>query len=228
MIQNSKHTMALLLLSLAFQIKGLTNISLLKRYLPTNPIIIEAGAHNGSDTVKLSSLWPQSTIYAFEPVPELFDELKKKITDCGNVIALPLALGDKIGTSKFHVSSKEGTGSSSLLTPKAHLHHFPWINFNREIEVSTVTIDEFARQNQLEKIDLLWLDLQGYEYYVLKASPDILKRVTVIATEVNFFELYNGCVLYPAYRKWLESHGFVQVHMERPHTSWGDAVFVRQ
>ncbi len=194
MMQNSKHAMVILLLGLAFQTKCLTNITLLKQYLPPNPVIIEAGAHNGSDTVKLSALWPKGTIYAFEPVPELFDTLKKNTAHLENVIALQVALGDKIGTSKFHVSSKEGTGSSSMLTPKDHLHHFPWIDFNRQIEVNTVTLDEFTQQNKIEKVDMLWLDLKDYEYDVLKASQDPLKSVKVIATEVNFFELYHGCV----------------------------------
>ena len=31
----------------------------IKQYLPENPRILEAGAHIGRDTVKLSKLWPQ-------------------------------------------------------------------------------------------------------------------------------------------------------------------------
>ena len=56
----------------------------------------------------------------------------------------------------------------------------------------------------------------------------MLRQVSVIATEVNFRETYAGCLLYPAYKQWLESQGFVQVFIEQPHPSWGDAVFVKK
>ena len=44
------------------------------QFLPENPVILEAGAHVGTDTVEMVNLWPKCTVYAFEPVPELFDK----------------------------------------------------------------------------------------------------------------------------------------------------------
>lgn len=48
---------------------------MIARYLPKNPVTLEAGAHNGSDTVEMIELWPTATIYAFEPVPVLLAQL---------------------------------------------------------------------------------------------------------------------------------------------------------
>ena len=41
---------------------------LIKQYLPINPVVIEAGAHIGTDTVEFSKIWPKGSIYAFEPI----------------------------------------------------------------------------------------------------------------------------------------------------------------
>jgi precorrin-6B methylase 2 len=37
------------------------------RYLPANPVIIEAGAYDGSNTRDFCRFWPECQVYAFEP-----------------------------------------------------------------------------------------------------------------------------------------------------------------
>ena len=70
------------------------------------------------------------------------------------------------------------------------------------------TIDSWAAENKVTRIDAMWLDMQGLECATLKASPVIMKTVQVLYTEVNFEETYEGCVLYDEYRDWLYSLGF--------------------
>jgi hypothetical protein len=74
----------------------------------------------------------------------------------------------------------------------------------------------------------MWLDMQGSEYQMLKASTKILPTVQVILTEVSLRELYEGCPLYPQYKSWLESEGFKVVIEDFSHRYWGDALFVRK
>lgn len=98
----------------------------IKNYLPENPLIFEAGANRGEDTKVFASFWPKSTIFAFEPVPELYTQIKKNNAGFKNVKVYPFALSDKIGSASFFVSeivSRPGIpyGSGSLLTPHEHL-----------------------------------------------------------------------------------------------------------
>ena len=51
--------------------------SLLKKYLPKNAIMIDCGAHVGSDSIELARIFPQSMVHSFEPVPAIFSQLKK-------------------------------------------------------------------------------------------------------------------------------------------------------
>ncbi len=206
---------------------GVANLELLKKHLPSDPIILEAGSHNGKDTIRLAQGWPNGHTFGFEPVPDIFQQLMEKVRGIENITIFQLALSEKVGTSLLNVSSSEGTGSSSLLNPKDHLQVFHWISFPSKLEVKTTTIDQWMIENGIERIDFLWLDLQGLEYHVLKASPKALKTVRVIVTEVNFRELYQSGALYPVYKKWLESQGFDLLLLDKVHASWGDAVFVR-
>ncbi len=204
-----------------------TIVKIMQPYLPANPIIVEAGAHKGFDTVKMKQFWPQSTIYAFEPVPDLFQDLKNNCKSMTGIILSDYALSHKNGYATLHISKGRGDGSSSLLAPKKHLDLFPDVTFKQKIKVQTITLDSWAEQENVDSIDLLWLDLQGYEYSVLAASPNILKTVKVIFTEINFEEAYENCVLYPLLKYWLIKQGFVEKHRIILHPSFGDALFVR-
>lgn len=203
------------------------NKNLLEKYLPNNPVIIEAGAHGGFDTVELALRWPQGKIYAFEPVPTLFKELLKKTIGFHNVFCSPLALSSISGFAQFHISGGTSDGSSSLLTPHKHLDFHPSVSFNQTIIVQTITLDEWAQQNKITQIDCLWLDLQGSELEVLKASPKILQTVKVIHTEVSLIELYKGVPLYSEIRTWLGQQGFSVVKEDIPWQDAGNVLFVR-
>ncbi|MBA4385882.1 MAG: FkbM family methyltransferase [Anaerolinea sp.] len=197
------------------------------KFMPKNPIIVEAGAHIGYDTLELAQHFPNGKIFAFEPVPVLFEELKKRINTLKNVQAIKLALSARSGKAKMFISSGASNGSSSLLPPKDHLKDHPDVLFEQEIMVECVTLDEWARISQVENIDLLWLDLQGYELSVLKASTNILKTVSVIYTEINLKEVYEGVPLYSELREWLEGQGFRLLKEAIPWEDSGNVLFIR-
>jgi hypothetical protein len=93
--------------------------------------------------------------------------------------------------------------------------------------VSTKTIDDWALENQIFKIDFLWLDMQGMELQVLKASPQILQTVAVIHTEVHYMENYKGVPLVSQLKEWLFGQGF-QIFLEtQENINYGNITFIR-
>lgn len=182
--------------------------ALIAKYLPKNAVIVEAGAHVGLDTMEMSKLWPDSTIYAFEPVPEIFDQLKKNVSGYKNIKVFNVALSNITGECKMFVSSGLSDGSSSLLKPKDHLKDYPGVYFEKEITVKTVTVEDWAKQQGLSKIDFFWLDLQGHELNVLKTAADLIKNTSVIYTEVSFKETYEGATQFRTMKNWLSGYGF--------------------
>lgn len=202
--------------------------NLIATYLPLNPTIVEAGAHIGVDTVQMSNLWPKGTIHAFEPIPELFSQLQRNTSQQDNICCYPMALGKQTGSTKIFVSSGRSDASSSLLPPKEHLTYHPDILFETEIQVPTITLDEWAEEQNIKKIDFLWLDLQGYELEVLKAAANVLESVQAIYTEVNLDETYAGVSLYPEMRQWLEVRGFKVIREDLPWEDAGNVFFAKE
>ena len=202
------------------QKEGIIPKSYIHSYLPKNPIIVEAGAHIGSDTLEMSRLWQNATIHAFEPVPHLFQLLAHNTEGIANIHIYPLALGETTGKFDIHISSGKSNGSSSLLLPKKHLEIHPDVFFQEKITVQAITLDDWALQHEIKHVDMLWLDLQGYELQVLRNSASILRGVKVIYTEVNLIENYENCALYNDLKIWLQEKGF---EVEQEALAWQDA-----
>jgi 2-O-methyltransferase len=199
----------------------------LRAYLPQNPVIVEAGAYKGYDTMQFSRIWPQARIHAFEPVPALFARLRMRMFFFRNVRCHPYALSAQSGQMPLYVSGGTSTASSSLLPPKEHLQDFPTVTFDQQVQVPCITLDDWATQQGLDYVDLLWLDLQGYELQALQAAPRILPTVRALVTEINYNEAYAGAATYPVLRNWLIGQGFVERIVQADgESTYGNALYI--
>ena len=66
--------------------------------LPPDPVIIEAGAHHGEDTIVLAN--SAAHVYAFEPVPDCYHLAEQTVDDLSNVTLSSLALSNEQTTSE--------------------------------------------------------------------------------------------------------------------------------
>lgn len=208
--------------------KGTISLQDISRYLPSNPIIIEGGAHTGADTVAMANQWPASVIYAFEPIPHLFEQLSRTASSFSNIQPFPFALGQVDGTSKMYVSAGRSDGSSSLLKPKEHLTVHPLVTFGEEITVNVTNLETFAEQNRVPHVDFLWLDLQGSELQALRGARGVLDNVQAIHAEVSLIETYEGAPLYAEIRNWLAQQGFEVAIEALPWKDMGNVLLTRK
>ncbi len=200
--------------------------SILKAYLPRNPIVIDCGAHDGSDSILLYKVLGGS-IHAFEPVPEIYNRLLKNCSKL-SIRCYPVALSNVCGESKLFKSSGTSDASSSLLAPKNHLVDHPTVLFTDSITVGTVTLDQWAHINKISEVHLLWLDMQGAELQMLQASEVILPTVKVIHTEISIRETYEEVGTYEHLRAFLLLKGFSVVVEAIPNgADMGNVVFAR-
>ena len=199
------------------------------KYLPKNPIILECGAHNGSDTIKMSKYWKDGFIYAIEASPTTYKTLVKNTKGLKNVKLFPIALGWEDGEADFHISKHPNhpdKGQCSLLASN-HDAHQPGnlYTFDEIVTVPVFTLDTWAKDNHVDHIDFMWLDMQGADFKMLMASGQTLDTVKLIKVEISTIDLYTDTVLYKDGIKFLESRGFTLI----VDTDWlhADALFIR-
>ncbi len=173
-------------------------------------VIIEAGAASGTDTLWFSQTFPKGRIFAFEPLTISFNKTLQRVANCDNVEVYNVALGPTESTEELYVSSNRV--SSSLLKPTGHIQFHPRISFENKSTVRTINLDNFLKDQQVKQVDLMWLDMQGYEHNVLSHSLETLSKTRYLYSEVSLKEMYANSVLYDEFKSWLKERGFEVLH----------------
>lgn len=211
--------------------KNLDEIELyeIEKHTGIPEVIVEAGACRGEDTLRFVERWMPKIIYAFEPIPELYEYVYKKsvVHDC--IRPIKAALSNKSGQSFIHISTEPNGqifASSSLLRPREHTKVWPSIAFENQIQVDCINLDDFITNNKIKKIDILWLDLQGFEYEVLAAAEQTLKITKAVVTEVHKIPLYEGSGSIKEIKKLMKLNNF-DVKVQRLSPVDGNILFVK-
>lgn len=194
------------------------------------PIIIEAGAADGIDTLDFSNMFPLGKIFSFEPCLSEFQKAKKRVDGRNNVVLNNKALSTYNGKQSLNVADRFGESfcSHSLLNPKIHLTFHKDITFKEQNLVDVVNLDDYLKENNINYIDYMWLDMQGYESVILQNSPYAMSITKYIYSEVLLMELYENNMLYPEYKKFMESKGFFVIVEDIPWQDAGNVLFGRK
>ena len=120
--------------------------------------------------------------------------------------------------------------SSSLLEPTGeHLKEFTTVSFDLSIKVKNIKLSDWARINNVEKIDFLWIDAQGMELKIFQSIGDFISKIKLIYTEVSTKEFYKESDNYGELKKYLARYGFELYKDDLlPGASMGNALFINK
>jgi len=134
-------------------------------------VMVDVGAHHGSSLLPFAENgW---RVYAFEPDTQNRSILHRRVSALRNVSVDKRAVSDTTECSVPFYSSSESSGISSLKPfSKSHFH---------SDTVDTVTLTDFCSEQKISHIDLLKIDVEGYDLMVLKGVPwDTIKPNVII------------------------------------------------
>jgi len=197
-------------------------------FLRSGDDIVEAGAADGLDTVALSRRLPLSRVLACEPVEESFRHLRAATASLSLVTPLRVALGPSNGTVDINVARADvshAADSSSILRPSRHHKVFPHVRFTGTQSVEMRTLDSLAEQYDICP-RFLWLDVQGAEIMVLRASPAARAACRAIFMEVSRVSLYEDSPTYAAVVHQMKEWGF-RVVVDQVGAVAGNILFAR-
>lgn len=195
---------------------------LFKKYNMAVTGVIEIGAHYGDEDALYNEFGIKHKIY-FEPIKQTFDKLIGNIDQSS--IAYNCALGNENKEVDMFVESDNFGQSCSVLVPSLHVRQYPEIKFTGTERVQMYRLDDIDVPKT--NINMLKIDVQGYELEVLKGGKELLKQIDYIYCEVNRAELYANCPMVEDIINYLEPFGFRMVEVYWMGNTWGDALFIK-
>ena len=153
-----------------------------------SPIIFDIGAHIGDYSIAALKANKNSKIHCFEPSESHLNELKVNLR-CYDVKINPYGLSNE-DKKKRLFKDKEISGLKSLV--KRDLSHISIQN--EEFEIVNLRVgDNYIKLKNLDKINLIKIDVEGWEMEVLKGFTESLKdkRVDIVQFEFGHAHIEN-------------------------------------
>jgi len=193
--------------------------------------IFDVGAHVGKIADQLTQLYRPDFIGLVEPLPHLAAQLRTR-TFAPRQDVFACALGRTADMAKLNVLASAPSTSLLEVAPGCdELFHCP-MDVQEIIDVPVRTLDSVFDECGLEDLDLLKVDVQGYELEVFAGGNETLRRTRVVVCEVSFFEHYIGQPLFPVIYQYLIENGYAlhgtfgYLYDKRGRPLQCDAVFV--
>lgn len=161
-----------------------------------SPVILDCGAHNGEEEGWFREACSETLHYVMvEPDPRNCQVILDRAPTSPIRRLVIGAVSDTNGVAEFYFSENSVNldhGSGSLLEPTGHLEHIKHISFPFRGMVPTYTLDTIFEKEWLQKVDLLWVDVQGAERKLIAGGAKTLAKTRYIFMEKEHVELFRG------------------------------------
>ncbi len=133
-----------------------------------NFTVLDIGANIGWTVLNLASITKHGMVIGFEPDPYNFERCNENIAlnNFKNIKIFPVGLGNGNDLVDMEVRTPSNRGGNRIVgkgSPSTH-------------RVEIVKLDDFAPVRDLTKIDMLKIDVEGYELNVLRGAAYLLKK----------------------------------------------------
>jgi len=186
--------------------------------------IFELGSRDLIDATNLLNHFTDSNLYAFECNTDCLVECNKNLSKLEENKKNRLFLIDKavsitngdVTFYPFDLQKYNNMGASSMLKINFSLRNKDDPDYNlpnpqTEIKVNGTRLDTFIDENKIKNVDLLCIDLQGYELNAIKSLGVHLNKVKYIITECSIISSYTNGANFTELNEYLTTYNFKYV-----------------
>jgi FkbM family methyltransferase len=148
-------------------------------YLKPGMTVIDAGAYIGQFTILFNRIvYPSGRVIAFEPEEKNFESLVKSVNKDDNCVTCVNS-----ALSNYH-------GRGGLCTTFGEMYprgHFMIEDDNYARNIDVTYIDKYCKDNNIQKVDLLKVDVEGQDLKVLQGAENIIdsNKDIIIPIEIH-------------------------------------------
>ena len=143
----------------------------IERQVQLGMVCFDVGANLGEMALHMAArAGANGAVFAFEPVPAVFQRLHQHIerNAAKNVSAFELALSNQTGRCNIAAgdANADNQGLASIVNPG----HAAAV---ATIEIETQTLDDFVKAHAIARIDVMKIDIQGAEAFLLEGGSGV-------------------------------------------------------
>ena len=157
------------------------SISMFVRNADDNIICMDIGANTGLYSYFINFFEPKTKLFVFEPDSSLIECIKLNLSKCENASINNIGIADYSGNLDLYLNEKSRQTNSFEWDAVS-----PFTDECKKVSVQVESIDNFCKKNNISNIDLLKIDVQGYEHKILKGAENMLKDLKILALEASF------------------------------------------
>jgi len=197
----------------------------LKKKIKRNATLFDVGAHHGESINKFIKHFDFSSIHSFEASNKNFKHLKIKFKkNQQNKIFL-----NNFGLSDLNKSLKikefMETSSTTLSGINQDSKYYKrkievlGLKENKKIynnsDVKLNRLDDYCEEKKINKIDLLKIDTEGHEYFVIKGSTNALTKIKYIYFEHHYDDMLIKGYKYSDIHDFLKKYNFIRIYKSK-------------
>lgn len=155
-------------------------IKFLQQFLHAGDVFIDAGANIGLYSLVAASIVKKSgKVYSFEPSAKNYKKLQENISlnHFSNILPFCLGLSDK-NEQKRLFEIDQGLGALSSYVSSSDQSVI--------VETEVVTLDDFVKTNGVPKINVIKVDVEGWEFPVISGAKELLENKDAPMLMVEF------------------------------------------
>lgn len=153
--------------------------ALLAPYVPGDAVVFDVGGHAGQFAKLFSALAPGGAVFTFEPAgyARAILQVVAGLRMIPNLYVMPFGLGARAGTEIINVPVKKkgnvGFGLSFIGESGGVSSRYR--DFHRE-RVFISTVDEMVETLNLQRLDFIKADIEGFEFFLLQGAEKTLEK----------------------------------------------------
>ena len=193
----------------------------------TKPVCFDVGANIGQTVIRFHKYLKKPIIHSFEPGVAAYKEFEANTENVVDLTRNNIGLGSHAERRVFYENSD--STMSSFLQPGTEC----WGEIAEETSTDIVSVDSYCEEHEIDKIDVLKTDTQGFDFEVIKGADRMMQqaRIQLIFTEVIFNDQYEGQPEFDEMYRYLVDRGyrlvsFYEFFFRNKRAAFTDAMFV--